>query len=734
MRVIKSFVLVIFFAFISSNIGANTNINSLESYYQRQGITFPIAKIDIVKLEKFADVREDPYFWLREKENPLVIDYLNAENEYAQKVMKDAERIQLKLFEEMKNRLPKKQQSVAYQSGEYLYYQRYERGDEYPRYYRHKVNAEEELIVDVNKLVAANGGVSVNVSSLVANDKGNIVAYAVDKTGGKVYDIYFKNMRDGTIYKDQIANTNGEIAWSAGDRDGGDGRDEKTFYFITKEEGTQRENKLYKHTLGNDQSPELIYEEKDEKYNLYLESSISGRFIFLISSSTNANEYQYIERANPHARWKIFQKRMDGLLYYPTYADNRFFIQSQDENNNSTIYTTSIENTSMENWQEYQSFKKNDKSNVFVEDLIGVKNYLAMKIRENGFSKIIIKNFKDGKTNDINFAEQAYSLYFDKRASNYEKNILGYNYTSPVTPETIVEYNIENAQKRVLWEKVVLGGFKKENYESKSFLVPSRDGKMIPLSLVYRKNHKNLFKKDGSNPLVLNGYGAYGVNCDPNFYPETISLLDRGFIYAYAHVRGGSELGIDWYEQGKLKNKMNTFYDFIDVAEYLVKNGWTTRKLLVAEGWSAGGLLMGAVSNLSLNLFKGIIAHVPFVDVVTSMLDESIPLVTSEYEEWGDPRQEDFYRYMLRYSPYDNVEKKNYPHMLITAGLNDSQVQYWEPAKWTAKLRSKKTNGNLLLLKTNMGAGHHGEVGRLSSLRDRAFEFAFIFKILRLSL
>lgn len=674
----------------------------------------PVAdKIDKT-LEIHGHKRSDPYFWLNERENPKVKQYLEDENTYADEMMKDTEGLQEILFEEMKARYKKDDESLPYFFNEYWYIIRYEEGKEYPIFCRkfQSLDNPEEIILDVN--IQAEGLEFFEVASLSISPDNKIAAYSTDAIGRRIYTLLFKNVETGENLPDMITNTTGKAVWAG---------DNKHVFYIRKDESL-RAYKVYRHQLGTDESEDvLIFHEEDETFDVNVFKTKSLEYIFLASSSTISDEHRFIPANDINAEWKIIQPRLDDLEYsVEHYKDEFYIITNADDATNFKIVKTKIENCGMEHWQDVIPHREN----VLLEGFEIFKNYFVIEEREQGLLQIKIMDLLNNTEHYLPFSDPTYTAYIGTNLE-FDTDILRYGYTSLTQPSSTFEYNMKTKTTKLLKEQEVLGGkFFKENYRSERIWAPSRDGKSkVPISLVYHKD--TVLSAD--TPLLLYGYGSYGHTVDASFSSLRLSLLDRGFVSAIAHIRGGEYLGREWYEEGKMLEKKNTFYDFIDASKYLIQKNYTSSKHLYAMGGSAGGLLVGAVMNMEPELFNGVVAQVPFVDVVTTMLDETIPLTTGEYDEWGNPNDKEYYDYMLSYSPYDNIEAKKYPNALITTGFHDSQVQYWEPAKWTAKLRDLKTDSNLLIFKTDMTSGHGGTSGRFESLKEDALEYAFLFKL-----
>lgn len=669
------------------------------------------------KIEKFLEIhgdqRRDDYFWLNERENPEVVKYLEEENAYADFIMKDTEAFQEKLFEEMKARYKKDDQSLPYFFNGYWYIVRFEEGKEYPIFCRkfQTLENEEEILLDANILGA--GESFFEVGSVAVSPDNKLMSFSSDNIGRRIYTIGFKNLETGEYFQDKIANTTGKAVWA---------KDNQHVFYIRKDKNL-RAFQVYMHQLGTDSSQDvLVYHEVDDTFDVNIFKSKSQEYIFIASSSTISDEHRFIPADNVFAEWKIVQKRIPDLEYSVEHFENDFYIiTNADGAENFKIVKTEVSAPEMENWQELIPHRQN----VLLEGFEIFRKYLVLEEREEGLLQIKIIENQTESEHYLPFSDPTYTAFIGLNLE-FDTEKLRYGYTSLTQPVSTFEYDMSARTTTLLKQQEVLGGqFLKENYVSERIWATARDGKKIPISLVY---HKNTVKSEHT-PLLLYGYGSYGHTVDASFSNVRLSILDRGFIHAIAHIRGGEYLGRPWYEDGKMLNKKNTFHDFIDAAKFLVAENYTSSEHLYAMGGSAGGLLMGAIINFEPQLFNGIVAQVPFVDVVTTMLDEEIPLTTGEFDEWGNPKNKTYYDYMKSYSPYDNVEAKNYPNILITTGFHDSQVQYWEPAKWTAKLRELKTDNNLLIFKTDMSSGHGGASGRFESLKEDALEYAFLLKL-----
>lgn len=680
----------------------------------KMNVTPPIAKKIAKKLEANGDVRIDNYYWLNNPDDPKVIDYLNAENEYYDKMTLHTKKFKDDLFEEMKARIKEDDQSVPYKLNGYFYITRYEKGFDYPIYTRKKgsLDAPEEVLLNVNEM--AKGHAYFQVNGLNVSEDNKLISYGVDTLSRRKYDIFIKNLETGEIYPEKIPVTTGSATW---------GNDNKTLFYTRKDEKTLRADRIYRHTLGTDPSKdELIFTENDDTFGTYVYKTKSRKYIVIGSYSTLTTEFRTLDANNPMGKFHVFQPRVRGLEYNIShYGENWYVLTNKDNAYNFKLMQTSLDKTTKENWKDMIPHR----TEVLLEDMDIFKEYLVISERNNGLTQIRIKGWENKVDYYLPFDNETYTA-FTSQNPEFDTKILRYGYNSLNTPASLIDFNMETKEKTVLKETEVLGGkFDKNNYESERLWATATDGKKIPMSVIYRKG----IKKDGSNPLLIYGYGSYGSTIDPYFSSVRLSLLDRGFIFVIAHVRGGEYLGRQWYEDGKLLKKKNTFTDFVSASRYLVDQGYTSPEHLYASGGSAGGLLMGAILNMAPDLYNGVIASVPFVDVLTTMLDDTIPLTTGEYDEWGNPNDPEYYAYIKSYSPYDNVEAKNYPNILVTTGLHDSQVQYYEPAKWVAKLRELKTDNNLLLMQTNMEAGHGGASGRFESLKEVAMEYAFLLDL-----
>ena len=660
-------------------------------------------------LEIHGHQRIDEYYWMNDRENPEVIAYLEEENAYLREVMKPTEAFQKLIFDEMKARIKEDDQSVPYFKSGFHWYIRYEKGAEYPIYCRKKgsMNAPEDVILDVNQL--AQGKSYYQVGGTVTSPNQKLLAFAVDELGRRIYTIHFKNLETGEIASESIPEVTGNLIWAA---------DNQTLFYSKQDPETLRSHRIYKHILGTDPEEDLlIFEEVDEEFSCQVHKSKSEEYLFIHSESTISSEMRFLKATDPKGEFSLLQSRIPHLEYAADQYGDFFWIRTNDQAQNFKLVKSPVSAPQKENWIDVIPHRPE----VLLEDFDLFSRYLVTQERSNGLTQIQIKPW-EGSDHSLRFEDETYTAWIGTNPE-FDTDILRFGYNSLVTPSSVYDYHMISGQKTLLKQSEVVGGHDPLLYHSERVWAKAPDGISIPISLVYKKS---LFSKNGESPLLLYAYGSYGYSMDAYFSSNRLSLLDRGFVFAIAHIRGGEDLGRHWYEQGKMLNKRNTFTDFISCAEHLINQQYTTPQHLYCMGGSAGGLLVGAVINLKPELFHGAIANVPFVDVVTTMLDESIPLTTGEFQEWGNPKEKEYYDYMLSYSPYDNVEAKDYPNLLVTSGLHDSQVQYWEPTKWVAKLRDLKTDHNLLLLDTNMEAGHGGASGRFNALKELALEYAFL--------
>jgi oligopeptidase B len=656
------------------------------------------------------DTRIDNYYWLQERENPEVIEYLKAENQYTEKYLEPTKPLQEKLFKEITSRIKQNDESVPYKENGYIYITKYEEGKEYPIYYRKKdiPNAKEELLLDVNKL--AEGRDYYDLGDWDVSPDNKLLAYTEDIVSRRLYTLKILNLETGEYYPETIRNISSGISWA---------NDNKTIFYTKKDTVTLRTNKVAKHILNTPvKSDKIIFEENDETFYAFQWKSKSNQYIFVGSGSTLTTEMHYLDANNPEAPLKTIQPRTKGVEYYVAHLGDYFYIRTNYEAQNFRLMRTSIHNTSIENWEEVVPNRKE----TLLEEVELFKNYIVLSERSNGLTHIRILNPEKNIDYYLPIKEETYTLYIDHNPE-FNTTKLRYGYTSLTTPNSTYEFDMETKQNVLLKQYEVQGGYNPDEYQAKRIWATAEDGTKIPISLVYKKTTPI----NGTAPCIIYGYGSYGSSMDVYFSLSRLSLLNRGFVYAIAHIRGGEEMGRQWYEEGKLLKKKNTFTDFIACSETLIKEKYSAPDKLFAWGGSAGGLLVGAVANMRPDLYRGIIAEVPFVDVVTTMLDESIPLTTGEFDEWGNPKDSTYYFYMKSYSPYDNVKKQPYPAMLVTTGLYDSQVQYWEPAKWVAKLREYNTSDKPILLYVNMDAGHGGASGRFAPYKEIAMQYAFIF-------
>lgn len=677
----------------------------------------PVAAIKPHHRTIHGDTVLDNYYWLNDffKKGPdsaAVIAYLEEENAYTAQMMKDTEGFQAQLFEEMKARIKEKDESVPYLNNGYYYYHRTDEGMQYYKVCRKKgsLDAKEEVLLDVDAMAKDFAYYAIGGYAVSPDNK--FLVYGVDTLSRREYVLHVKNLETGEILADRVPQTTGSATWAA---------DSKTFFYTAKNPTTLLSEKIMRHTVGTLASTDIaVYEEKDNTNYIWVYKSKNDKYIFIQSQNTLSSEVRYLAADDSNGTFKIFQPRMKNVIYSVTPLEDRFLILTNAEATNFKVMEAPLENTTKENWKEYLPHR----ADVLIEGIEEFKNHLVVTERKHGLNNLSIHDLRNGTQHDLDFGEAAYAVYPSVNEV-YDTNLIRYGYTSMVTPQSTFDYNMETKEKTLLKQQQVLGGYNADNYVTERVFATAKDGTQVPISLVYKKGTP----KDGSAPLYLYAYGSYGASMDAAFSSTRLSLLDRGFIYAIAHIRGGEEMGRQWYEDGKMMKKKNTFTDFIDCGQFLIDQKYTSLGHLYAEGGSAGGLLMGAVINMAPDLWNGVVAAVPFVDVVNTMLDESIPLTTNEYDEWGNPNEKEAYEYMKSYSPYENIEAKSYPNLLVTTGLHDSQVQYFEPAKWVAKLRATKTGDNVILLKTDMDYGHGGASGRFDYLRDVALKYAFIMKL-----
>lgn len=675
----------------------------------------PVAPIHPQRIEAQGDVRIDNYFWLRNRTDPTVLDYLHAENAYTAAVMQHTERLQAQLYQEMRSRIQETDLSVPVRLGDYFYYQRTEEGQQYPIHCRkfQQMTAPEEVLLDVNELAV--GHEYTEIGNFQVSPDQRLLAYSLDTAGDEIYTLYVKDLVTGALLSERIPNTYYGLEW---------GNDNRTIFY-TVLNAAKRAYRVFRHQLGQDASnDELVYEEVDDNFHLYLHKSKSEAYILIALDSPTTSEVWFLAADQPTGAFRVVQPRQHGVEYSVTHHSDHFFITTNDQATTFRVVTAPVVTPDKAHWQEMIA----PREEVTVERTEAFRHHLVIYEREGGLRHLRIRHLATGEDHHVALPDAAYSCNGSWNPE-FEQRVLRFTYSSLVTPESVYDYDMDQRTLTLLKQEAVLGGYNASHYHTARLWATAADGVQVPITIV----HRHGVALDGSNPLLLRGYGSYGSNNDPEFTANLVSLLDRGFVFALAHIRGGGEMGRRWYENGKLLHKKNTFTDFIACAEHLIAQGYTTTSKLIIVGRSAGGLLMGAVTNLRPDLFAGVIAGVPFVDVINTMLDPSIPLTTNEYEEWGNPANPAEYAYMRSYSPYDNLEAKAYPHILATAGLNDPRVSYWEPVKWVARLRTLKTNDTRLLLKTNMAAGHSGSSGRFDYLKEVAFEYAFMLDIVGLA-
>ena len=695
---------------------------SLTIFYgcSNMNIAPPIAVKKEKKLVIHDDARVDNYYWLNDRENPEVISYLEEENKYTDALLKSTKSLQERLFNEMKSRIKEDDNSVPYFYNDYWYTTKYEKGKDYPVYTRKykDLNAEDEIILDVNSL--AKGYKYFRVSGISISPDNKKVAYGVDTLSRRIYTIKVKNLVTNEMYSDNIDGVESYATWAA---------DSETIFYTGKDIQTLRSDKIYRHKLDNDQKDDvLVFEEKDETFSTYVYPSKSREYIMIGSGSTMSSEFSYLSSNSPLDSFKLIQERERGLEYRPYHFDDMFYISTNiDKSTNFKLVKTPISSPSKSNWEDVIPHR----DDVLLEEVDFFRNFMVIGERNNGLLKIRIKSWDGtedyyiGFKSGFDFEKETYNASIDLNP-DYDTNVLRYNYTSLTTPYSVIDYNVETQEEEIKKQQEVLGGkFDSKNYTSERLFATAHDGIKIPISIVRHVNTE----LNQDTPILQYGYGSYGITIDPSFSSVRLSLLDRGFVFAIAHIRGSQYLGRPWYENGRMLSKKNTFRDFVSCSKFLIENNYTSKDHLYAEGGSAGGLLMGAIMNMAPEIYNGVISAVPFVDVITTMLDETIPLTSSEYDEWGNPNDKEYYDYMKSYSPYDNLQSVAYPNTLVTTGLHDSQVQYWEPAKWVAKLRTYHQGDNIILLHTNMDTGHSGASGRFEPLKEIAMEYAFLFML-----
>ena len=672
----------------------------------------PEAAIKPHEMTIHGDTRVDNYYWLNERENPDVIAYLEAENAYLDVVMKDTVDLQSELLAEMKGRIKKDDYSAPVEKDGYFYYARYVLGGEYAVHCRRAGNMDgaEEVLLDGNAMGKDEGYFALRGVSVSPDTKQ--LVYAEDKAGRRLYTLHFKDLATGVISTEEIPNVTGNVAWAS---------DNRTVFYGKKDLETLRSHQVWRHTLGTDPASDvLVYEEKDDTFSCRVSRSKSGQYLFITSDQTLTTETRMLEADNPTGSFRVFQPRQRDVEYHVSHQGERFLVHTNLHAKNFRLMECGLDQTWLANWQEVEPHR----DDVLLEGVGVFNDWIVLSERFGGLSHLRVVPMDGSDSHQLDFGEPTWSAWISANLM-MQTDTLRFGYESLTTPTTTFAYDMKKRTKAIVKQKEVLGDFDAANYVAEYVHVPARDGVLVPVSLVYRKG----FEPDGTAPLLLYAYGSYGYSQDAGFDSSRLSLLDRGFVYAVAHIRGGQEMGRHWYEDGKLLKKKNTFTDFVDCGEYLVAQNYTSSDRLFAAGGSAGGLLMGAVVNMAPDLWQGVLAAVPFVDVVTTMLDETIPLTTGEFDEWGNPKEKKYYDYMLSYSPYDQVEAKAYPAMLVTTGLHDSQVQYFEPAKWVAKLRAVKTDDNPLLFKINMEAGHGGKSGRFRRLEEKALSYAFFLDL-----
>ncbi len=703
--------------FIISCTDNTKGVTTRTPYKWPEGVAAPKTEKKPYEMVAHGDKRIDDYYWMNDyfKKGPdstRVVDYLTAENTYLDTMMSGTKQFQEHLYNEMKARIKEKDESVPVFNNGYYYYTRTDEGKQYYKYCRKKgsLDAPEEILIDVDSMGKDIPFISVAGFNVSPDNK--LLAFGVDKVSRRQYTIQVKNLETGEILKDEIKGASAGTTWAA---------DSKTLFYTLNNPATLLTEKIKRHTLGDDTAKDVVvYHEQDPTNYIGVYKTKSQKYLVIYSSATLSSEYRILEADNPGAGFRMFQPRMKEVLYSIDHWGDKFLINTNWNAKNFKLMEAPLDKTASENWKEVIPHR----TDVLLEGVSVFKDHWVITERKEGLLQLRIREVASNNEHYLDFGEPAYAAYVGANP-DFNSTTLRYNYTSMTTPNSVFDYDMNTKKKDLKKETPVLGGFSKTDYVTERIFVTARDGVKVPVSIVYKKGTP----KDGSAPLLLTGYGSYGSSSDANFSSNRLSLLNRGFVFAIAHIRGGEEMGRQWYEDGKMMKKINTFNDFIDCGEALIKQKYTSKGHLYAVGGSAGGLLMGAVANMAPDLWNGIVAHVPFVDVVTTMSDPSIPLTTNEYDEWGNPANKDHYFYMKSYSPYDNVEKKNYPNILVTTGLHDSQVQYFEPAKWVAKLREMKTDKNLLLMQTKMSAGHGGASGRFDYLKDVALEYAFYFAL-----
>lgn len=674
----------------------------------------PVSKKIPKELTIHGHTRIDPYYWLNDRSNPEVIDYLNQENECLKEQLRHTEEFQGRLFAEMKGRIKEEDESVPYLQHGYYYYTKFVKGGEYPIFCRRKghMSADEEILLDINLLAQGQDYMNVGAIEVALNQQ--LLAFSQDNVGRRIYEIRFKDLASGDFLEDRLRAVTGNIVWA---------NDNRTLFYSRQDPDTLRSFQIYRHVLGTSQADDvLVFQEDDDTFTCHVSKSKSKQFIFITSQSTVSTESRMLPADDPTAELLLIQERVRDLEYSVEHYEDELLILTNDKGaSNFKLVRTPVASTGREYWTDLIPHREE----VLLEGFEVFRDFLVLEERFNGLNRIQIRSWNDRSDHYIEFNDPAYSAWIGHNPE-FDSEVLRFGYNSLTTPASTFDYHMKTRESVLLKQQEIVGGYDPSEYQSERIWAKAKDGTEIPISLVYKKA---LFSRDGSNPLLQYAYGSYGYSTDPIFSPSRLSLLDRGFVFAIAHIRGGQEMGRHWYENGKMLHKMNTFTDFVACSKHLVRERYTSPETLYAMGGSAGGLLMGVVMNLEPQLYHGIVAAVPFVDVVTTMLDESIPLTTGEFDEWGNPKIKTYYDYMLSYSPYDNIVATDYPHLLVTSGLHDSQVQYWEPTKWVARLREMKTDDNKLLLYTNMDAGHGGASGRFRALRELAMEYAFILDL-----
>ncbi len=672
----------------------------------------PIAKIVPHEMVKHGHERVDDYYWMRDRENPEVIAYLEAENKYTESAMKHTRNLQDDLFDEIKGRIKKDDASVPYFEDGYYYYARYEEGKEYSIYCRRlgSLDAPEEVLLDVNDFVEGEDYLAIR--GVKVSFGKDLLAFGIDRVGRRFYDLHFKDLKTGKLLDDVIPGVTPYTAWA---------NDNRTLFYTAKDPETLRYDRIFRHVLGTDTAEDvLIYKEEDSTFGCWVEKTKSREYLLISSEQTLSTEFRFLAADDPEGEFALLLPREANHEYWVDHYAGRFYIRTNWKAKNFRLMETPVTNTEKRNWREITP----NRSDVYLAGYELFKDHLVLTERFEGLNRLRIIPWSGEGEHYIEFAEPAYSARVSTNPE-FDTQVLRYRYSSMITPSSVYDYDMRTQRKTLMKQDEVLGGYDAGDYKVERIFAIARDGERVPISLVYPKT----LKRDGSSPFHLYAYGSYGHSMSASFSASRLSLLERGFGYAIAHVRGGQEMGRQWYEDGKLLKKWNTFNDFIDCGQYLVEQNYTSPDRLFASGGSAGGLLTGVIVNEAPELFKGVISDVPFVDVITTMLDETIPLTTGEYDEWGNPGDKTQYDYMLSYSPYDQVKAQAYPNMLMTAGLHDSQVQYWEPAKWVAKLRAMKTDDNLLIFKTNMDAGHGGQSGRFRRYHETALAYAFMLDL-----